>query len=148
MFHFTIRDLLWLTVVVALAVGWLVERSSHVSATTAGRALTLEQAHSFHLQIQEALPAEMTLKVRGFPQKKRTRGVETWDRHPEALGSWLVLDYSDKLRPSPSLDISLLLDPKGADAKWGPLGVRIEIHNEPNPTAAAARFALLNELRK
>jgi hypothetical protein len=29
MFHFTIRDLLWLTVVVALAVGWFV----HVRAT-------------------------------------------------------------------------------------------------------------------
>jgi hypothetical protein len=28
MFRFTIRDVLWLTVVVALAVGWLVERSN------------------------------------------------------------------------------------------------------------------------
>ena len=28
MFHFTIRDLLWLTVIVALGVGWWVDRGS------------------------------------------------------------------------------------------------------------------------
>jgi hypothetical protein len=32
MFRFTIRDVLWLTVVVALATGWWVEHRSHVFA--------------------------------------------------------------------------------------------------------------------
>ena len=32
MFRFTIRDVLWLTVVVALAVGWWVERRSLLAA--------------------------------------------------------------------------------------------------------------------
>jgi len=35
MFRFTIRDVLWLTVVVALAVGWWVDRSQVASAKRA-----------------------------------------------------------------------------------------------------------------
>jgi hypothetical protein len=31
MFRFTIRDVLWLTVVVALGVGWWIDRLAHVS---------------------------------------------------------------------------------------------------------------------
>ena len=34
MFRFTIRDVLWLTVVVALAVAWWVDHRSHASQTS------------------------------------------------------------------------------------------------------------------
>jgi hypothetical protein len=39
MFRFTIRDVLWLTVVVALAVGWWIERKTHVSSVATVKAL-------------------------------------------------------------------------------------------------------------
>ena len=39
MFRFTIRDVLWLTVVVALAVGWWIEHEGHVSSAATVKAL-------------------------------------------------------------------------------------------------------------
>jgi len=36
-FRFTIRDLLWLTLVVALAVGWWVDRSNLIRTTSSWR---------------------------------------------------------------------------------------------------------------
>ena len=39
MFRFTIRDMLWLTVVVALAVGWWIEHRRHVSSAATVKAL-------------------------------------------------------------------------------------------------------------
>ena len=39
MFRFTIRDVLWLTVVVALGVGWWIEYQRHVSSAAAVKAL-------------------------------------------------------------------------------------------------------------
>jgi hypothetical protein len=39
MFRFTIRDVLWLTVVVALAVGWWIEHKTHVSSVATVKAL-------------------------------------------------------------------------------------------------------------
>jgi hypothetical protein len=147
MLRFSIRDLLWLTLVVALGIGWWTERLSHDAATNVGDVLTLNQAQNFHLQIQETLPPETTLKLSGFPLKKWTKGIEPSDRLPQVLGSWLASDYSDKTRPSPMLDITLLLDPKGGDAKWRRFGVRIEVVNEPNPKATAMRATLLDELK-
>ena len=44
MFRFTIRDVLWLTVVVALAVAFWVERSHRVAATREIQKIRLEQA--------------------------------------------------------------------------------------------------------
>jgi len=46
MFHFTIRDLLWLTLVVALAVGWWIDQR-----TKARRIDELEQAASGHMMV-------------------------------------------------------------------------------------------------
>lgn len=37
MFRFTIRDLLWLTVVVAMAVGWLVNRRALLASADLGQ---------------------------------------------------------------------------------------------------------------
>jgi hypothetical protein len=39
MFRFTIRDVLWLTVAVALAVGWWIEHQRHVSSAATVKAL-------------------------------------------------------------------------------------------------------------
>jgi hypothetical protein len=39
MFRFSIRDVLWLTVVVALAVGWWIEHRRHVASSAAVKAL-------------------------------------------------------------------------------------------------------------
>jgi hypothetical protein len=39
MFRFSIRDVLWLTVVVALAVGWWIEHRRHVSSAATIKAL-------------------------------------------------------------------------------------------------------------
>ena len=39
MFRFTIRDLLWLMVVVALGVGWRIEHQRHISSVDKVKAL-------------------------------------------------------------------------------------------------------------
>ena len=48
MFRFTIRDVLWLTVVVALAVAFCVERSQRVAAVREIKKIRLEQARAEH----------------------------------------------------------------------------------------------------
>ena len=48
MFRFTIRDVLWLTVVVALVIGLRVERSQRVAAVREIKKIRLEQARAEH----------------------------------------------------------------------------------------------------
>jgi hypothetical protein len=57
MFRFTIRDVLWLMVVVALAVAFCVERSQRVAATREIQKIRLEQAKikeiaAYHAELQ------------------------------------------------------------------------------------------------
>jgi len=62
MFRFTIRDVLWLTVVVALGVAFCVERSQRVAATRQIEKIRLEQAvaehnAAYHAALQRAQDA-------------------------------------------------------------------------------------------
>jgi hypothetical protein len=56
MFRFTIRDVLWLTVVVALAVAFCVERSQRVAATREVHKIRTEQAQA---ELQAAYYADL-----------------------------------------------------------------------------------------
>jgi hypothetical protein len=62
MFRFTIRDVLWLTVVAALLVAFCVERSQRVAAVREIQKVRLEQARdkelaAYHAELQRAQAA-------------------------------------------------------------------------------------------
>jgi hypothetical protein len=68
MFRFTIRDVLWLTVVVALVVGWWIDRS-HLSDTisalrTRDAELRMAELRAKELRGEVVLPASPNLQFR------------------------------------------------------------------------------------
>jgi hypothetical protein len=76
MFRFTTRDLLWLTVMVALAIGWWLESRS--ASQMRGENLMLRRSHEMMRYGIEVLESEHDAVVRNLP---RTEPIYT-DEEP------------------------------------------------------------------
>lgn len=76
MFRFTIRDILWLTVVVAMVVGWLVDRRALLASADLGQSkylalqrLVKESSH--HVEYDGDMPVgiKMFMHIREVPDR-------------------------------------------------------------------------------
>jgi hypothetical protein len=84
MLRFTIRDVLWLTVVVALGVGWGMEfyrspsrrlefRAQALESALEGEGFTVEQESPFRVRIQKADMEYETVMHNGEPEAPSNR---------------------------------------------------------------------------
>jgi hypothetical protein len=81
MFRFTIRDVLWLTVVVALAVTWWLDRQSlGIAFDNRLRAVTLQQQRAEQeLLVMKAIANEETQLQEFIRQRKEAHERPAWD---------------------------------------------------------------------
>jgi hypothetical protein len=77
LFRFTIRDVLWLTVVAALVTGWWLDRKSLVSKSAAQLRAAEEQQEKSLAQLQAKM--ELGLQVERI-EHEATRRAWEWER--------------------------------------------------------------------
>jgi len=88
MFRFTIRDVLWLTVVVALGLGWVLDHWSSRKAVNAERYLRLAQEldlQHFEHYLLEVPPEDLDLEVLRNLARTRREEAKRLPKPPATL---------------------------------------------------------------
>ena len=112
MFRFTIRDVLWLTVVAALAVGWLIDsRSSHQVQATLREQVEAQRVEieAFKLDVvaRRVREAELQIQLQETEvENVRLQLIKDWEAHNGGIR---------RLSPDESARIKALLEPPAAE---------------------------------
>jgi hypothetical protein len=110
MFRFTIRDVLWLTVVVAMGLGWCLQYSQLKGQIKEQRAklshfeFKISMANTLFAKLanrfKEVSPDEITIFENGAVQVRTKAGTGLWLHLDDAVGDSLPRDKSP---PNPAL---------------------------------------------
>ena len=99
MLRFTIRDVLWLTVVVALAVGWWLERRQLHADVTSLR-VEVEEARAWKKSDLDTIYQQFETRIRELPERgvRRRPGSLVKTVSPDPHGAGLLKSPVEEIR--------------------------------------------------